>query len=324
LATRPTGRYPLEYERDPRAMQHPHIAEMRAVTELLTLDALLLMEDGDLSEAGYLCRAAFNAGRSVGDEPLMISQMVRSACVQMAGKAIERLLGQGEGDRSDLRALQRIVEEEAQQPGLLLLCRGERAILNNTLQAVEDGDLAIGAEAGKTPTWTERFKTFRHRDSLRIEHAALFPIMNQLVAIAEMPASERVRPLQQFRTQFDARPKDLASMSIPALEACADSFVRRDAYLDCLAVALAAERYRRLHSDWPSTLATLTPEFLNAVPLDTADGQPLSYRRLMDGAAVYSVGPDGKGQVFNPDKLPPPGDGIAVRLWNVGQRGKDD
>jgi hypothetical protein len=324
LATRPTGRYPVVYERDPRVMQYPYLGDIRAVTELLILEALLQMEDGHWGDAATLCQAALNAGRSVGDEPLMLSQIVRSTCVQLAGKAVERLLAQGEPERNDLETLQRLLDDEAKQPGFLLSCRGERALLDSTLRAIEDGDLVLGGEQNRSLKWQERFWTFAKRDELRLEHAAVLPLLNKLVDIAKLPPAERAEPLFEFRTLFDPQPKNLATMSLPALEICATSFQRRAAYLGCLSSALASERYRRSHTDWPPSLAALTPDFLASVPLDVVDGQPLSYARLSDGIAIYSRTQDAKGNYFDPEKPSLPAAGIAVRLWNVGQRRKGD
>ena len=63
---------------------------------------------------------------------------------------------------------------------------------------------------------------------------------------------------------------------------------RRDAALS----ALACELYRRDHSQWPATLAELSPHYLPSPPVDRFDGEPLRYR-LVDGRPLlYSIGRD--------------------------------
>ena len=62
---------------------------------------------------------------------------------------------------------------------------------------------------------------------------------------------------------------------------------------------------------------------LEAVPLDPYDGQPLRYRRLADGIAVYSIGKNGVddgGDTTNAGN--PHGTDEGVRLWDVSERGK--
>ena len=60
-----------------------------------------------------------------------------------------------------------------------------------------------------------------------------------------------------------------------------------------LLAAIALERFRARHGDYPQTVAELAPEFLPAVPMDFMDGQPLRYRLTPDGHfLLYSVGLD--------------------------------
>ena len=82
------------------------------------------------------------------------------------------------------------------------------------------------------------------------------------------------------------------------------------------------ERYRLQHSRWPAALADLVPDLLPGVPADPFDGQPLRYRRLADGVAVYSVGDDrADGGASLADGFPPPaGTDVGVRLWDVPRR----
>jgi hypothetical protein len=42
-----------------------------------------------------------------------------------------------------------------------------------------------------------------------------------------------------------------------------------------LVTGIALRRYHLRHGQFPATLETLVPEFLDAVPLDRMDGQPL-------------------------------------------------
>jgi hypothetical protein len=105
----------------------------------------------------------------------------------------------------------------------------------------------------------------------------------------------------------------------PKLE---DWFSRGHAALRCLAAAVAAERYRRLHGNWPQSLEQLTPDLLAEVPTDPFTGDPLLYHHLPDGIVIYSVGLDGEDNGDNVDKGKPndPGTDIGIRLWDVAKR----
>ena len=81
--------------------------------------------------------------------------------------------------------------------------------------------------------------------------------------------------------------------------------VRRFAYAqesaDLARVAIALERFRLAQGDYPGSLDALEPRFMEKVPQDIINGEPLHYRRTADGKfLLYSVGwneTDDDGQV---------------------------
>src|SRR5204863_7525309 len=86
-------------------------------------------------------------------------------------------------------------------------------------------------------------------------------------------------------------------------------------------LAVALERYRRQHSQWPETLQAVVPGWLAEVPEDPHGNGPLRYARLPDGIVVYSVGRDGRdngGRVHAP--IDSPGSDIGFRLWDEPAR----
>src|SRR5262249_32651780 len=80
LTDLPEGRYPITYSPDWIGTLLPHVQDAREVAHLLECDADLRAQDGDADGALASCRAALNTGRSLGDEPILISQLVRIAC----------------------------------------------------------------------------------------------------------------------------------------------------------------------------------------------------------------------------------------------------
>ena len=55
---------------------------------------------------------------------------------------------------------------------------------------------------------------------------------------------------------------------------------------------IAMSRWRAKHGEWPGSLDMLIGEYLDSVPLDPFDGQPLRYEVTDDGPVLYSIGPD--------------------------------
>ncbi|HZY88924.1 MAG TPA: hypothetical protein VFE78_29130, partial [Gemmataceae bacterium] len=148
LATRPGGRYKVTYPRNTFNTLLKDQAELRRVAKLLTCDALRQAQAGDLKAALASCRATLNTGRSVGDEPFIVSLLLRTACVSAACQTAERVLAQGEPAPDDLLALQRLLRHEAAHPALWIATRGERALMHEMFDALESGDVPLGEVLG--------------------------------------------------------------------------------------------------------------------------------------------------------------------------------
>jgi hypothetical protein len=92
-------------------------------------------------------------------------------------------------------------------------------------------------------------------------------------------------------------------------------------------VLCALADYHEVHGEFPLALNQLAPEFLDVVPHDVMDGQPMRYRRLENGGClVWSIGHDridhggekaaqSRSWANGPDwvsELPPPGKTIST------------
>ncbi|MGI8967322.1 MAG: hypothetical protein ACR2H1_14730, partial [Limisphaerales bacterium] len=65
----------------------------------------------------------------------------------------------------------------------------------------------------------------------------------------------------------------------------------------------ALERYRIANGKFPENLAALSPQFLQKIPHDVINGEPLKYRHTDDGQFVlYSIGWNEKDDGGTPGK----------------------
>ncbi len=71
------GRFPVAWSRDGISTPLPHLARIRDVTHLLLVEAMLESEAGNAEQSLATCRAILNAGRSIGDEPILRDEGVR-------------------------------------------------------------------------------------------------------------------------------------------------------------------------------------------------------------------------------------------------------
>lgn len=324
-----TGRYPVQWTPAVVDTPCPHWEQVRKVAEMLGHDVKLRAQNRDLEGALVSCQALFNVGRSLGDEPAMISLLVRIACLQRALRHIERTLAQGPLDPASLARLQRCLEEEEATPRLLVAVRGERAMLHGALGAVESGDLSVNVLAALSENTRPTSPVSRMRDryvpgAIKPEHAEMLQHLTEAVELARLPFPEQAEALHRMEARLRLEPGSIAGMVMPSLVKCAGAFQKSRACIRCGIALLAAERYRLANGKWPESLAALAPDWLPAgVAIDPFDGQPLRYWRLKNGLVIHSVGPKSnvQGNVLYADPFSSPeSNDLRFQLWDPERR----
>src|SRR5216683_4489956 len=137
--------------------------DCRIVMNFLSLDARLRAQDDDIDGALISVLCILSTGRSIGDEPTLISQFVRMGGEWSYVNALERILAQGQASAISLAKVQREFEDEASQPLFLFGIRGERAGHHRMISAIETGDLKVSSylvtaglgPKGKLESWWE-------------------------------------------------------------------------------------------------------------------------------------------------------------------------
>jgi hypothetical protein len=332
LADMPHGRHRLHYERNPIQTLLTDQQESRSLISLLVYEAMRQNQTGESRKALTTCRATLNAARSLGDEPIFISQLIRIAGVVLACQAIERTLAQGEPPPEDLSALQKLLEDEDAFPGLLLAMRGERAALNQVFEGVERSEISLdeleGSPSGSPSDWLKSTVTSLWCMETREDHTLFLSLMNRRIKEVQAPMHEQAALEQGFeeevRRQLFAGPgmARITRLLLPAMSKISAAFRRKHAYLRCTIAALAAERYRRDRKAWPKSIDNLCSKYLVSVPLDPFDGRPLRYLRLKDGVMIYTVGHDAidNGGRLDPAHPNESGVDIGIRLWDAAKR----
>ena len=325
LADLPEGRFPITYTPD-YVSTVVGGQQAREAAYLLKLDAFLRIHDGKSDDALLSARAAFNAGRSIGDEPVLISQLVRLICRNMALGCLDRALAQGQPSEEAMIEFQQALLEEDSVPVLLIGARGERAGLHRLMEALESGQASVRmtrrlAKGGgqKLP---DRATDMVAEHSLVSVHAWILRWLNDFVEAAKLPPWERRKRLEELDRRLKEEAPFLARELLPAYFKPAETDQRESARLRCALVALAAERYRKGKGEWPVKMADLEARELDQVPLDPYNGQPLRYRRLADGVAIYSLGPDGEdhGAAVSGGARVPVDTNYGFRLWDPERR----
>jgi hypothetical protein len=329
LADMPHGRFPLQWSPD-SISTILHSQDAREAAHLLQLDALLLTQEGDLDEALRSTHGILNAGRSVGDEPTLISALIRMAIWAVAVGSVERVLAQGEPSPAALADLQRQLEEEEKENLMLCGTRGERAGMEHLMANLQNGSVKMadvlgggGMRVGLTgPDLVDGLLVTYSSANLKSQRTALLRFMTQIVEAAKLPPEEQWQRNKQLNADVTNHGL-LVRMLVPAVIKVTEANQRNLALLRCDIVALAAERYRRIHGDWPPSIQALVAEgLLQRVPTDPYDGAPLRYQVRDDRLVIYSLGRDmqDNGGKLDGKSGWTEGTDVGFTLWNVTQR----
>jgi len=289
-AKRPACRFPLDFTQGPGVELH-HLAALRASMRLLSLEATLAAEDGDMNRALDSLLTAFSVSNALRQEPVLISQLVRMACDGMACFTVRRAMELGSFSEEQLAQLATALKNAEDPEGMVRGLAGERVfqlmlydnpqLFTNDLNKTVHG---AGTVAGAFLKVT---------GALNRDCDFYLSTMDQMIAACRLPAHEAMPVLRRIEAGLQVSSSWIPSparIQLPALTRVMEARARDEAILRSTAAGVAIERYRLVYDRLPEQLSDLAPSFLEAAPADPFDGQSLRYRRLDTGYVVYSVG----------------------------------
>lgn len=324
LRTMPAGQFPLKVGNFPFAtVISSHGA--RSAFRMLNFQAYLQIEDQDIKGAAETCHALLNASRSIGEEPFLVSMLIRFAGQTLCFRCVERALAQAEMSESDLASLQKEVETELEVLHLKKALRGERGAMALTIKNYRVGK--VTSSQLLPPIGPGTFLADAVPASLILrDYQRMIGLYNESMAACDLPfhqQHEKFTAIERKIKDEVLSPISLIRNWMPATIRCAEAACRLQASGRSLMTALAAERYRQKNHRWPDSMQTLVDAKLLAhVPLDPFDGAPLRWKRMPDGFVIYSVGrnlKDNGGTLFLKNDFEPDTD-IGVRMWDITAR----
>jgi hypothetical protein len=300
-ATRPSSRFPIDYHHEPSSdILLPHLACVKSLSMVCELRAVAELETHRNEEAFADLQTSLRLVDSIRDEPFLIDHLVRIAGLNISLQGIREGLARRAWTDTQL------VEFETNLANIDLLreykhtMRSERCLNIGGLdymrrKGVKDNPLADYASnsrkgSGIAFNWMPG-GWYRQNMVLIGEYYRdyILPSVdesNRLVstklggAMTRDLAKRRMTPQNIF-----------AKLIIPGFANSSQRTARGQTSVDEAQVACALERYRMAHDGLPNTLDALTPEFIPKIPNDLFDGQPLRYKKNMDGTyLIYSIG----------------------------------
>ena len=275
-ATIPECRYPVDLSAG-YAVVLPHIGFLGWGPQLLALQAVVQVQRGEHNQSVDSALAILAAAGSVHGEPKLISHLVGLRGTRSAVRAVEQILGRGSLTDRQLARLSEAFVDAIDRAGIPRAMVGERACWLGTFDAV------VAEHSGAI---------FRRAAGLSdAERLAYLALMDEMIKKAEDPSGHTV----DIDAMVAALPPYclIADISVSGVNPALRTELHTDAAVQTLLVGLAAKRYQLAHGKLPEDLDDLAPEYLDAVPIDPCDGEPLRYRRSETGVRIYSVGPDG-------------------------------
>ncbi len=283
------SRYPIDL-RDGAAMRVNHLTSVRRGAELLALAACWHAREGN-PEAARALTSCFALGESLGDEPVLISQLVRYAIDAISVYALQDILSLVSLPAGALTALESAIRSLPSKPGT-----PPRWVLGEMLFVAEASKPEqLGSEL-RLSGWTA--PAYRQTGVLQLDALYRLAVMDEFVEACREPFPRRIEASRRVASEKDRRASQrpwlhpLTVRRMPTvyggvLEEAAD-FAR----LRSARVALAVERFRLDNERLPEKLSELVPAYIEEVPADPFDGKPVRYKRLKTGYVLYSLGRD--------------------------------
>ncbi|MHC4482198.1 MAG: hypothetical protein ACYSW4_01480 [Planctomycetota bacterium] len=283
-------RYPVDFSRGLAALV-PYLSEIRTGARLLQLEAILHGENAQPELAVRSTTSIFGLARSLSNEPLLISQLVRIACQALGVSCLERVLNRTELTDGQLVHLSQTVTNAQDLSGLSCAFAGERCQGIEFFREPTPRNIQlIGDPAPPAPLMVlYRATGLSDKDAL-----IYLDLMEAYIKANQLPPHQRREAADAVEDTIENISKIhiLLRTFMPALSRVTELDIRAIAHLRTAQVAIAIQRYRLAAGKLPDNLSDLAPAYLDALPKDPFDGQDIRYRKLETGFVVYSIGED--------------------------------
>ncbi len=285
----------LDYARFSRDFSLGHdmptlpLLDVRQGARLLALESLAACVDGDPNRAIETVHATLTLARSL-DDPVTISRLVQLGVRGTAYSNLEQMVNRVSLTDAQLRMLSEWVQTYVNPEGYRHTLTGERCFGLAMFRAPG----AASPENGGSKILAAIVIPMKIIGLYDRDMLAYVDLMQEYIDALALPEGEC---LTAFKTTAEAfqrgerggfltRRFAYAPLRTYQLE------MRNVAHRRVTLTVLAIERYRLAQGGLPNALDDLVPIYLDAVPVDPFDGQPLRYRLLEKGYVVYSIDMD--------------------------------
>ena len=292
------SRYPIDLTKG-SSTPLPHLSKVKQAAEFAALYVLDQAEDHQGANAGQGVLMALAAGRSLDNEPLLISQLTRAACQAVAVETLEQALNRVAVPEEILKKLQeafgRAADTEAAGTGFNRGLVGERDFGMATFDQPQD-QLLKGLYPGNTAPKIDAATQEKIFANLPDQRKYFEETINQLLEARKEAFPARIKADDSVGPRVnEAQSKGyvVTAMMVPSIARVSRAEAASVARLRLGQTAIALQQFYNSNGNkFPDALTELSPKFIGSVPNDPFDGQPLRYRKAGAGFLLYSIGPD--------------------------------
>jgi hypothetical protein len=309
-AARPQSRFPVHYDELAKAML-PHLAYLRSFSQVLQLRAVAELSMRNNQQAYADTMLAFRCADAIESEPFMISQIVRCRIVEGDLQPIWEGLSAHRWSENQLEELQRYFLKQDLLARFSQSLKADVAFTCGWIDSLSDDpsslDVIDDASFPNSPVEALLDGHILPRGWIYQNELSAARFCGESLSSDVVAQSQRVYPELSASNAalFEHLPTNAYNFAFKHVGGVVSpqGFARAQTDINLALVACALERFRMAHGHFPENLAALAPEFLETVPHDIINGEPLHYRLTKGGNfTVYSVGWNGKddGGMFPP------------------------
>jgi hypothetical protein len=248
----------------------------------------------------------FALGDTASSEPLLIGGLVRIAIGELGIQPVWFGLARHRWQDAQLAQLEARLAKLNIVADLQRCLRGERAFALAMLGDGVNPFAPDGPDSDQRRALRSLPGPFRYQNQASVARSAQFFIEHLNPAGPSVRLSTNLEQEARATLAGPAVYRSLASPLIPALSRALEKTAYEQATVSLARVACALERHRLATGSYPEKLAELTPRFIDRLPPDPVNGEPLKYRRdAPDRFVLYSVGSnlkDDGGVVYRTEK----------------------
>lgn len=323
-----TGYYPIDLRKGFHTELN-HLARIRDFMRKLGLEAILSAIDGDYENMLRAFRSSVFVCKSLKNEPVYISQLVRISMFGIVYKNVQWIINHQELPDEVLLKLSSIIHDfmtPSEERSLFNLSLHTELLMVLSVIPMHHNEEILNDYS----SWRWRYGYYKNNQLLQIRKSwiplfdVLYPTdIERMVAVNLYTAlrktatkvareenifipekcfldfySSSLLEKKEINSLFTSFPPywiyPAVRITYPALERCFDAELRHYVLINLVQTAIAIERFRLKNNRLPEKLQELVPDYISAIPKDPwKNGEPITYIKEDNFAfKIYSIGMD--------------------------------